>query len=97
MNNGSFILTPSIREMNGHTKFVAPFLSTSVPSTGSISYEIHQRNTSQHILSLVNNLISQHENTSFYSKWLLVATWTELQELDYTFVSIASEALIVCA
>ena len=88
MNNGSFVFTHNITSMDEHTKAVAPFQSANDPDSGTITYEVHEGNNSQPILSLVDSIISKHENTSFSSKWLLVTSWIDFQQPGFNFVSI---------
>ena len=71
-----------------YTGIVSPFFSENDPLRGSISYEIHQWNSSQHILSHVNQIINQHMNTNFNGSWALVATWNNVQPVAENNVSI---------
>ena len=57
---------------------IAPFFTTVdvYPSTdGQIRYEVHRDNTSEVILSQVNQLINNCSEKEFTGNWLLVATW----------------------
>ena len=66
---------------------VAPFISTTDPSSGLVSYEIHQGGNSQDYLSYVSSIINLHENTSFTGTWLLVATWENVTDIAGNYVS----------
>lgn len=66
---------------------VAPFLSTTDPSSGLVSYEIHHGGNSQDYLSYVSSIINQHENTSFTGTWLLVTTWENVTNIAGNYVS----------
>ena len=79
LNYGTFVFTPNITEMDEHTKSVSPFQSANGPSSGTIQYEVHKETSSHAILSRVKSIINQHENTYFSSRWLLVASWKDLQ------------------
>ena len=87
--NGSFIFDSSeIYDENEYTRVVNPFLSVNDPSTGSISYEVHQNNGSRNdIFSRVNSIINGHENTSFSGSWFLIAIWDNVQQYGKNFVS----------
>ena len=87
LRNGSFLFATNITREDTYTGLVAPFLSENDPSSDSISYEVHQGNTSQHILSLVNSIIHQHENaTNFNANWLLVTTWKNVHQYGSDYV-----------
>ena len=91
--NGSFIFDSSeIYDENEYTRVVNPFLSVNDPSTGSISYEVHQNNGSHNdIFSHVNSIINGRENTSFSGSWILIATWDNVQQ--YGKVTLHSKLL----
>jgi hypothetical protein len=74
--------------MDEHTKAVAPFQSANDPHSGTITYEVHEGNNSQPILSLMDSIINKHENTSFSSKWVLVTSWIDFKQPGFDFVSI---------
>ena len=69
-----------IAQEDTYTGVVSPFFSENDPSSGSISYEIHQGGSSQTILSTVNQIVNQHTNASFNGSWVLVATWNNVQQ-----------------
>ena len=72
---------------------VAPFLMVNKLSSGSVSYEVHQENSSEHILSLVNSIITAHKYSSFNSSWLLIATWKSIQKPGTNLVSVTTKHL----
>ena len=80
MGNGSFLFMADITQEDTYTGVVSPFFSENDPSSGSISYEIHQGGSSQTILSTVNQIVNQHTNASFNGSWALVATWNNVQQ-----------------
>ena len=88
LRNGSFLYVADVTQQEAYTGIVSPFFSENDPLQGSISYEIHQWNSSQHNLSLVNQIINQHMNANFNGSWVLVATWNNVQPVVENKVSI---------
>ena len=91
LRNGLFVFATELNhQVTGYSAVVAPFLSENDPLSGSVSYEVHEGNNSQHILSTANSVIHQQENTTnFNGSWLLVATWRNVHQYDNNYVSIS--------
>ena len=88
LDNGSFVFAPVITNEDVYSGVVAPFLSVNDPSSGEISYEVHEGNISEHIFYRVNMIINEHEHTNFSGNWLLVATWNNVKDLSNNYVSV---------
>ena len=55
---------------------------------GNVFYEIHNKSTSEYVLSQVNAFITGHTKSKFSGEWLLVATWDHVPPyMDNTIVS----------
>ena len=61
---------------------VAPYWTDSdvTVGIGSIDYEIHTSETSQHILSSIDSIINEHMQTEFHGEWILLAEWNNVPQ-----------------
>ena len=61
---------------------VAPYWTDSdvTVGIGSIDYEIHTSETSQHILSSIDSIINEHMETEFHGEWILLAEWNNVPQ-----------------
>ena len=61
---------------------VAPYLTNNdvTVGIGSIDYEIHTSETSQHILSSIDSIINEHMQTEFHGEWILLAEWNNVPQ-----------------
>ena len=75
---------------------VAPFFADiDIRGVGQINYEVHNKTTSQPILSRVNSLVNHHAQTVFNGEWMLVATWDGVPHTNTGIVSLYTVLLIM--
>ena len=72
----------------GDISVVAPFALSGIclECGGQVRYEIHITSTS--VLSQVNNLINQHQQTQFIGQWLLLVEWEDIPNIHNNSVSL---------
>ena len=70
---------PHLFPGNGLDFIVAPFWSDIDISTGvgSVSYEVH---TASDVLDWVSNVVSQHQQTNFIGRWMILAEWRNVPQ-----------------
>lgn len=66
-----------------YNHLIAPYwVNSDIRLSGRISYEVHTSMTG--LMSQVNNFIQQEDDEEFVGTWMMVATFSEVPQLDST-------------